>query len=310
MGLAAKPLEISVSPHSQPTCADALVLDLAREVMGASPTYPWREIPFAMGTDNMIADSVIGIPCAWIGSHSRTWHNSADVPEVLEADAQELVAKVAAAYAYLLASAGPEQVLDFAYLAAARARAGLASAGLAELAHLSDVDDGLGQMAYLAERYAESVGSALKLVPPAERSGIRSQVRALQRQIRSAGKDEAANLARRAGLPGHTPPVRNPDGALAAIHPRRLVGGTLTFDRLAPQEREGKPSPRWSGALFALLNWCDGKRSLAEACHLAARELRRDRTLSPNELVKQIDPNSDTMLEYFEFLRRHEYVTW
>jgi hypothetical protein len=310
LGLAAKPLEVSMSPHSQPTCADAVILELAREAMATAPTYPWREIPFAMGTDNMIADSVIGIPCPWIGSHSRTWHNSADVPEVLDAEAQQLVARIAAAYAYLLASGDANQVLDFAHLTAARARAGLAAAGIAELTDLSDLDDALRQIEYLAERHADSVGSALKLLSPAERPAIRSQVRALQREVRRAGKDEAASLSRRAGRCGQAPAAQGLDCTLAAIHPRRLVGGTLTFDRLEPEERQGKPSPRWSGALFALLNWCDGKRSLAEACHLAARELRRGRTLSPDEFVKQIDPSPGTMLEYFEFLRTHDYVTW
>jgi hypothetical protein len=75
-------------------------------------------------------------------------------------------------------------------------------------------------------------------------------------------------------------------------------------------QREGRPDSRWSSALFSLLSWCDGDRSLAEACELAARELRRGRTLSPDELVKQIDPNAPTMLDYFEFLRRHGYLSW
>jgi hypothetical protein len=62
--------------------------------------------------------------------------------------------------------------------------------------------------------------------------------------------------------------------------------------------------------LFSVLCWCDGKRSLAEACRLAARELRRERTLSPDELAKQIHPNASGMLEYFEFLRKHGYLAW
>jgi hypothetical protein len=62
--------------------------------------------------------------------------------------------------------------------------------------------------------------------------------------------------------------------------------------------------------LFAVLNWCDGRRSLAEACHLAARELRTDHTSTSDELARRIDPNASSMLEYFEFLRSHGYVTW
>ncbi len=100
------------------------------------------------------------------------------------------------------------------------------------------------------------------------------------------------------------------DCALNAIRPHRLVPGPLTFDRLAPEERGGRPSPRWSGTLFAILNWCDGRRSLAEACRLAARELRTGRSLCPDELARKIDPGAASMMEYFEFLRRHDYVAW
>jgi hypothetical protein len=280
---ATKPLEVSVSPDSQATCADALVLALAREAMAAAPTYPWRETSFAMGTDNNINDLLIGIPCPWIGSHSRVWHTSADVPDVVDAKAQQLVAQVAAAYA---------------------------EAGVAEVEDLADLDDAMHQMDYLARRHAERVGSVLQLLPRPDRPRIRSQVRALQRQVRRAGKDEAASLARHKGQAGYQPPAAEPDATLDEVHPRRLVPGPLTFDRIAPEDRGGRRSPRWSAALFAVLNWCDGKRSLAEACRLAARERRSGRTLSPDELAQQIDPGADSMVEYFEFLRSHGYVSW
>ncbi|UCC68093.1 MAG: M28 family peptidase [Armatimonadota bacterium] len=312
MDLALRPLEISVNPHSQPTCVDALLLAIAREVMAAAPTYPWAERPFAMGTDNLIADNTIGIPCPWIGSHSRTWHSSADTPEVLDPRSQELVARIAAAYAYLLATADHNSVLDFAHLAAARGKAALAAAGITELDRLpeSDLNDSLLQLAYLAEHHAQAPPTALKLLPAPERSHLRPQIRALQREVRRAGRDEAAGLARRAGRPGHSPLPHEPAGVLATIHPRRLVTGPITFDRVDPDQRQGRQGPRWSPALFALLNWCNGRRSLAEASHSAARELRTTHTLSPDEFVKQIDPRSPSMLDYFEFLRRHNYVTW
>jgi len=310
--LALHPLEITGNPHSQMSYVDALVSVIAREVMEDAPTYAWAERRFAMGTDNLISDNTIDIPCPWIGSGSRTWHSSADTPEVVDAAAQERVACIAAAYSYLIATADSERVLDCAHLAAARGKAALAAAGLQELARLSerDLDDCLRQLPYLADRHAEAVASVLKLLPPAERPEVRRQVRALQREIRRAGRDEAAALARRAGRPGHTPEPEGDAGVLSTIKPRRLVAGPLTFDRIAPEAREGKPGPRWSQALFTLLNWCDGRRSLAEACQLAARELRAGRALSPDELAKDIDPNASSMLDYFEFLRRHGYVAW
>jgi hypothetical protein len=309
--LGLRPLDIRANPHSQMSYADALLLKLASEVMSGSPTRPWLSGPFAM-TDNLVADRTIDIPCPWIGGHSRTWHTSADTPDILEPEVLGLVARMTAAYAYLIAAAEQRSVLDFAHLAAARGKSALAETGLAELELLgnADLDDCLHQMAYVTERHAEAVASVLKLLPPQQRSQVRGQVRALQRDVRSAGKAEGGCLARRAGRPGHTPAAQEPKGELAAIRPRRLVTGPLTLDRLAPEDREGRPSPRWSEALFAVLNWCDGKRSLAEACELAARELRGGRTLAADELAKRIDPGAQSMLDYFEFLSRHGYVSW
>ncbi len=310
--LALHPLDITVNPHSQMSYVDALLLAVAREVMAADPVRAWRERPFVMATDSLIADKTINIPCPWIGSHSRTWHTSADTPDVLDPGAQALVARITAAYAYLIASADRSLVLDFAHLAAARGKAALTAAALAELAHISDsdLDDSLLQLAYLAERHAEAVPTALKLLPAPQRPQLRPHIRALQREVRRLGHHEAAALARRAGLPAHTPTAHEPEGVLATIHPRRLVTGPVTFDRIDPELRAGLRSPRWSTALFTLLNWCDGRRSLANAAHLAARELRAARTLTPDEFAKRIDPAATSLLDYFQFLRRHSYVTW
>ena len=309
--LAVRPPEVVANPHSQMSFADALVLAITRQVMSTAPVYAWREAPYSM-TDNIVADKTIDIPCPWMGGHSRTWHTSADTLEVVDPRLQELAARIAAAYAYLIATAGCDLVRDFAHLAAARGKAALSAAGIAELEHIGggEVDDSLRQVEYLAERHAEAVVSVLKLLPAGDRSKLRPDIRALQRDVRRAGKDEAASLARRAGRPGCAPSVTELQCELAKIHPRRLVAGPITFDRIQPEAREGKPSPRWSAELFALLNWCDGRRSLAEASSLAARELRRDRTLSPDELARGIDPSAGSMLAYFEFLRRHNYVDW
>ncbi len=309
--LALRPPQVSVNPHSQMSYVDALLLEIARQVMVKSLLHAWGEQPFSM-TDNIVADKTIDIPCPWIGGHSRTWHTSADVRDVMDATLLRLTAMMSAAYAYLIASADAGIVRNLAHLAAARGKTALASAGVAEVADFDqrDLDDAMLQTGYLAERHAEAVATPLKLVPARERAGLRPEIRALQRVVRRAGKDEATALARRAGRPGRTPCAGEMKGPLAKIHPRRLITGPVTFDRIQPEAREGKPSPRWSPQLFSLLNWCDGRRSLAEAALLAARELRRQRTLSPDELVSAFDPKGGSMLGYFEFLRRHGYVTW
>ena len=312
--LAIRPTEIHTNPHSNMSYVDALATHLARKVMEAEPLYAWREVGFAPGTDSFIADTSFDIPCPWIGGHSRTWHTSADVPDLLPVPVMGLMAQIGAAYAYLNASADREQIIHLAHLAAARGKCHLAQAASLEMERLTaasfDLDDSMKQLAYLSDRHAEAVASVLRLLPASERAGMRAYLRPLQRELRRGGREAAAALARRAGKPGHAPAAQAPDGALASIRPRRKVLGPLALDRLTPEQRGGRPSPRWSDALFAVLSWCDGKRSIAETCALAGRELRRDHTLSPEELAKRIDPNCSSILDYFEFLRQHGYVAW
>jgi hypothetical protein len=310
--LMSKPLTIFGNPHANVSYTDSLLGALGQEAMRKLPGYPWRGVgPFG-ATDNLIADPSIGIPCPWLGAHSRTWHTSADTMDLLDAEQLAVIAEMTAAYAYTVANAGASEAVDFAYLAAARGKAALAAAGAAEIekAGTDDLDDSMRQMAYLADRQAAAVGSVMKLVGRAERPAIRAQVRGLQNDLRRAGRAEADALARKVGRAKHRPGESSLDPTLSAIHPRRLVPGPLTLDRIPLAERGGRPDPRWSSALFSVLCWCDGKRSLAEACHLAARERRRERTLSPDELVKQIHPNASGMLEYFEFLRKNGYLRW
>jgi hypothetical protein len=308
--LAVRPLEIHANPHSQMSYTDALAAQLTEQVMKADPLYAWRETSFGM-TDNLIADTSIGIPCPWLGGHSRTWHTSADTPELLPVAVMGLVAQITAAYAYLIATAGASEALDFAYLAAARGKKALADAAVgAHSSAPSLLDDELGQLGYLADRHSDAVASVLRLLPAAQRAAARPTVRALQRQVRRAGREAGEDLARRAGRPGHEPPPTQPDPELAAIRPRRLVLGPITLDRLTAEQRASRPSPRWSAAAFALLSWCNGKRSLAEAAELAARELRRERTASATELARQIDPSAPSLLDYCEFLRQHGYLAW
>ena len=313
---AQRPLEIHLNPHSLMSYTDALLLALVPQVMADAPSYGWRVNPFRLGTDSMIADSAIGIPCPWIGSETLTHHTSADTPDVLDATTLGLVARMIAAYAYLNANPDGDQVLDFSYLAAARGKTELAATGAQALDRLSEsnLEEAQRQLIYLAERHAEAVESPMRLLPRGERSRTRAQVNALKRELLRAGGAEAEALARRAGKPGHSPAPWQPEGKLAEIAPRRLVIGPLTYDRLSPKQREGRPSPRWSEALFSLLSWCDGTRSLAEAFHLTVREAaartRQGELPNSDRFAKQLDPKASSLLDYFEFLRRNKYVAW
>jgi len=306
-----RPTLAMLNPHFQMSYTDALVLELLRQVMPKSPLYAWGEAPFSM-TDNLIVDSTIGVACPWIGAHSRTWHTSMDTADKLPVRELGLSALVAAAYVYVIASAGPQQAVDLAHLAAARGKQVLAAAGVTELTRLgeADLDDSLLQLGYLAERQAEAVESVMRLVSGEARASTRSYLRALQREVRRAGKEEEASLARRAGKPGHTPAPQPCECVLEGIRPRRLVLGPVCFDRVPAEEQLRHGSPRWSAEALSVLGWCDGRTSLSEAARRAAREHRADRTLRADELAKRIDPAAASLRDYFEFLRKYGYVTW
>jgi hypothetical protein len=309
---AVRPMQIHVNQHAQMSYTDPLLVHLVEQTMAASPLYAWREADYSM-TDNLISDTSIGVPCPWLGGHSRTWHTSADTDAMVPVKELGLTAQLTAAYAYLIASADGARALDFAQLTAAHGKQVLAAAGVAEAARVAaggDLDDSMLQLSYLAERQAQAIESVLRLVSGEARASTRAGLRPLQREVRRVGKEEAAALARRAGQPGHVPPPHAADSELEHIHPRRLVMGPITFDRLPFDLRRKHSSPRWSAEVFSLLSWLDGKRSLAEAARLTAREHRRDHALSFDELAARLDANSPTLLAYFTFLREHGYVTW
>ena len=310
--LMSKPLTIHGSPHASMSYTDSLLAAIARQAMPSLPGYPWEGMGSFSATDNLIADPSIGIPCPWLGAHSRTWHTSADTADLLDPRQMAVIAQITAAYVYAIATADGGRAVDLAHLAAARGKAALAAAGAAEIERVrrADLRDSMVQLAYLADRQADAIGSVLKLVDRVHLPAIRPLVRGLQSDLRRAGRAEGDALARKVGRPKHRPAPPDLDVALSAIRPRRLVPGPVTLDRVPLPERGGRPDPRWSSALFSVLNWCDGKRSLAGACHLAAMELRGERTSTPDELAKEIDPSAEGMLEYFEFLRKHGYIEW
>ena len=317
------PTEVHGNPHFQMSYVDPLLLLAAGQVMSSAPDRRLAQAEFEL-LDNLVVDRTIDIPCPWIGGRNGTHHTSADTPEVLDAKTLGLVARMSAAYLYMIASADSKRAAEFADLTAVHAEHALASAAAAEVERMKEagLDDSMSYLRYLTDRHVDAVASAFKLLSPSEQSRLRPHVEARQREVRRVGEREVERLARRAGKPGHEPPVPYAQtGPLASIRPRRLGFGPVSLDRLSEEEREGHPNARWTGGLFRTLNWCDGKRTLAEAAYLAASDLRsrprRSRwgeapagTQSPDEMMRQIDWRGASMIEYFEFLRRRGYVTW
>jgi hypothetical protein len=94
-------------------------------------------------------------------------------------------------------------------------------------------------------------------------------------------------------MPAVAPP-RDPSLAEAArIIVKRKEFGPVTLDDLSFNQREGYPGFGDKPDPLILLNWCDGKRSLAEVMRLTQLEY---------------GPMKFDFVGYFKFLARYGYV--
>jgi hypothetical protein len=114
------------SPEYNPTFADDL-LEAVFAAVAAQPNekfsddkydlFPWQVDPCFPGNDNMIADGFFDIPTPMVDCWpDRFYHSNLDTPDKLSQGSLVRSTVIAAAYVYLLASAGLEESLWMARL--------------------------------------------------------------------------------------------------------------------------------------------------------------------------------------------------
>jgi len=100
------PLPIYRDPSDKPAFTDPLVEWIARQWLAShDEAFHWMSRPYAGGTDNIIAEDPLGIPCPFIGGAVRQWHSTADTMETLSRRTLTHAAVIAAAYCYFIAAA-------------------------------------------------------------------------------------------------------------------------------------------------------------------------------------------------------------
>jgi hypothetical protein len=303
-----------MDPDVARSYADALTLRIADSYFGSRRFWRWERSGLGPdGTDTYLSDPMIGVPTIWTRGEYPIYvhHNSADTPQRVDPRSVRDLAVVTASYLYYLASAGDAEVPWLAEITASRgyenllraARPALDRAAAAakpeDLARV--LRDGQEQIAYCVDRDREAVLSTLRLAGSGNREKLSAALAPVLETLRRSAADQSDRLAgavnRRAaelGIAGPVKPLAPVQLAEAShIIVKRKRVGTITLDDLPEAQREGYPSAAWNATLITALDWCDGKRNLAEVIRLTTLER---------------GPVRVDMVGWFRFLARHGYV--
>jgi hypothetical protein len=261
---------------------------------GGYPLFRYAEVPFSGGSDHYIfADPTVGVPMPMIIQWpDRFYHTSDDTPDRVDPAMLGKVARLAAAYAYWLAQAGPPEAEWLTREMSARFRRQV----IEELQdHLTEVDEegGIGleeleeRLAYRIDRHRAALDSLQRLasIPLAEWKA----------------EDEAfaqAELDRAIGAFPDEPRSRPEqiEGAERVVERcfRGPVTGGFYVSRLEAEARDRwwdfqqrtkkVPYPAWTLAEY----WADGDRTIAEIA-------RRVRLETGHEVTERL-------VEYFSLM--------
>jgi Peptidase family M28 len=303
-----------LNPDVARSYTDALMLRVAETYFSRlSPKRFWHWSPFMTGTDTFLSDPLIGVPTVWTYGQPgvNTHHNSEDVPQRVDPRSMRDLMVTTAAFLYYVAAAGEAEIPWLAEITASRGYENLLRASgpaLDRVAAASKPEElsralheGLEQISYCADRDEAAVLSVLRLAEPANREKLRASLAPVIRGLRNFEREQSQRVTgavnRRAAHLGAATPIKplvpavNAEAAGMVVKRKRI--GTITLDDLPTDQWEGQPSAAWDARLITALNWCDGRRNLAEVIRLT--ELERG-------------PTNFDFVKYFRFLARHGYV--
>ncbi len=307
-----------MNPDVARSYQDALVMRVAETYyasIGARRRFPhWSA--WGPGTDTFLSDPLIGIPnvAASGSSGVNVHHNGADTVDRVDRRSLRDLSAMLAAYLYYLANAGEAEIPWLGEITATRGFENITRAAEPPLDRIARADKiealgrelyaGLEKVAYTAARDQDALLSTLRLAPQAERGKIRPSLDPLLKSIQGFADGQAGRLRqaadRRAHELGAAIPVKTiapPADPRRAQAPQLVVKrkriGSITFDDLPVEKREGWPAGAWDVLLQTALYWCDGNRNLAEVIRLTEQEL---------------GPQDFDFVGYFRFLARKGYV--
>lgn len=264
---------------------------VARETAGEAPGFRHAAVRFSGGSDHYIlADPTIGVPCPMlIQWPDRFYHTSADTVDKSDPEMMRRVGIMTGAYAYLLATAGPQEAAWLATEMAALFPSQLHSA-------VRGHRDPEAMAAFRVERKRADLRSLRRLVSEAEWRDLEPALRACEAQVEAAAQMELERLKLTTAA-GQESQADSPDGAapnaapsavvrgwlgeadLAVIRPVRTMPGPVTLRHNVEKlpeadswEAFAAAHPGTSRLGDYLCYWADGRRALADICRLTELE--------------------------------------
>ncbi len=319
--LATTTVNLLLNPNVCPTFTDAVFPEILRRYYARyNPDRRWSTQPFAMGTDTYFCEPMIGVPTnlVYMNAGSRLHHNSMDTIEKVDPRSLRELSFVAAAYLYVVAGAGMDQIPSIAGLTLARgidvitAKAREMGARIEEAKDGASLGrtlaDGLDAIRYYAGLQEAALGSIARLAPAGRKADVRTCLAPYIGKARELGElmvrqfREAVAEKARSGSLKIVPPARA-DGPwekeARSLVPKRFQPGTLFLEEIPSSEwTEIRASPHWwlpTGWAAASYWWVDGRRNLSEIKTLC--ELEAGTPIEGFDLIK-----------YYRFLENYRYV--
>ncbi len=271
-------LRITRTPESLPSFLNDLVENVAAQTAAANLTDPagsknlfhYEVTPYDPGSDHdMFNDSTVGVPAMMFG-HWPDWthHTSEDTVDKVDATTLKRVGVLATAAALWLATADDEQVLELTVISAARGRAMIEGKKM-KAATTSLVRTPEERSREVSEEERRKLGWSQDVLH-AEKT-----LRSLEILLTAEGKERLLHMVDYFNW-------RDTSGGTSKllqskrVVPRRLFIGPLGDSYASMWFREalgdgyvwwrdweGKV-PHWEIFVYEVLNYTDGKRSLAE----------------------------------------------
>lgn len=219
-----------------------------------NPGYRLVRQPFHSTEDTLLGDPKYGFPCPWVSTHFRTrdrkafraYHSSGDTPALVSAAGLEMTAAAVAAYLYILANTGTEEMLEFAH------------------SHTQSVLERIAaepkRGTFIRAMHAESMRRLPRWMWGGDRSAVLKALSGMERDVRRAAKRVSGKACRKSRVAG-----------MDAVAFRTAP--------LAPDPENIKPEVRAqfvkSGLGKDMLFWADGRRTLAEISELYAAQTEK-----------------------------------
>ncbi len=267
-----EPIRLRASPMSRPFFGDGVLAAIAERHLAAR--YPFQLEKGTFSDDTWIADGTIGIPTSWLWSPPGPYHHNSLAGRTVNWEVARQIATVIAAHAYALASGAPEMPGALRRQATANARQRLRDFhGRWQFRRRRGLIRSRGDLRRSGRFYADYLARMLDTLAPfgvAADEIARSKRQLLALHRRSLARHVTA-------IPGKVPAAARASEAdirAANLVIRRTSRG-IPFSLARVPHATRKDIRTIPDRLVSVLNWADGRKTLAQLFQDAEWELEQ-----------------------------------